>query len=116
MRNHLASASHVGVKSAVTASHTCNRFVASVSHVIDPSPTYAIHVGDPKPAIASHAEGIDYVEKPRWIGRNPKFHCKLCKGYHLTRLCPGLPKVRRLWSLSASSSDSESSEVSSQSI
>jgi hypothetical protein len=75
-----------------------------------------VMLGVKKPTTASHAGGIDSVEKPRWIGCKPKFPCNLCKGDHLTHLCPGLPEARRLWSLSASSSDSESSEVSSQSI
>jgi hypothetical protein len=66
-----------------------------------------------KLATSIHARGIDFVEKPRRIGRKPKFPCKLCKGDHLTHLCLGLPEVQRLWSLSTSSSDSE---VSSQSI
>jgi hypothetical protein len=113
---HPPSASHAGGKSPVTASHTGNRSVASASHVIDPSLTSASHVGDVQPTTASHAGGINSVEKPRWIGRKPKFPCKLCKGDHLTHLCPGIPEVQRLWSLSASSSDSESFEVSSQSI
>jgi hypothetical protein len=65
---------------------------------------------------ASHVGGINSVEKPRRIGRKPKFPCKICKGNHLTHLCHGIPEVQRLWSLSASSSDSESSWVSSQSI
>jgi hypothetical protein len=69
-----------------------------------------------QPTTASHAGGIDSIEKPRWIGRKPKFPCNLCKGDHLTHLCPGIPEVQRLWSLSTSSSDSESSEVSSQPI
>jgi hypothetical protein len=67
-----------------------------------------------KPSTASHARGIDSVEKPIWIGRKPKFPCNLCKGDHLTHLCPSILEVQRLWSLSAISSDSESSEVSSQ--
>jgi hypothetical protein len=113
---HPPSANHVGGKSPVTASHTSNRSVASASHVIDPSPTSASHVGDVQPSTASHVGGIDSIEKPRWIGRKPKFPCKLCKGDHLTHLCLGILEVQRLWSLSASSSDSESSKVSSQSI
>jgi hypothetical protein len=90
---HPASASHVGGKIPVTASHTGNRSVASVSHVIDPSPTSASHVGDVQPTTASHVGGIDSVEKPRWIGRKPKFPCNICKGDHLTHLCPGIPEV-----------------------
>jgi hypothetical protein len=69
-----------------------------------------------QPATASHVGGIEFVEKPRWIGHKPKFPCNICKGDHLTHLCPGIPEVQRLWSLSAISFDSESSQVSSQSI
>jgi hypothetical protein len=113
---HPPYASHDGGKSPVTASHTGNRSIASASHVIDPSLTSASHVGDVQPTTASHDGGINYVEKPRWIACKPKFPCKLCKGDHLTHLCPGITEVQRLWSLSTSSSDSESFEVSSHSI
>jgi hypothetical protein len=67
-------------------------------------------------ATASHAGDIYFFEKPRRIGRKPKFSCKLCKGDHFTHLCPGIPEVQILWSLSTSSSDSESVKVSSQYI
>jgi hypothetical protein len=87
-----------------------------VSHVINPSPTFENHVGDVQPNNSSHVGCIDSVEKPRRIGHKPKFPCKLCKGDHLTHLCSSLTEVRRLWSLSGSSYDSESSEVSSQPI
>jgi hypothetical protein len=69
-----------------------------------------------KPNSTSHVGGIDSIEKPRWIGHKPKFPCKLCKGDHLTHLCPDILEVKILWSLSTSSYDSESSEVSSESI
>jgi hypothetical protein len=88
----------------------------NASHMSDISPTYSSHVGDVQPGTSSDVGGIDYVEKPRWIGHNPKFPCNLCKGDHLTHLCPGLPKERRLWSLSTISYDSDSYEVSSQPI
>jgi hypothetical protein len=65
-----------------------------------------------KPTTASHAGGIDSVEKPRWIGCEPKFPCNLCKGDHFTHLCPDIPEVQRLWSLSGSSLDSKSSQFS----
>ena len=113
---HPPFASHARGKSPATASDTSNRYVASASHVIDPSLTSASHVGDVQPTTASHAGGIDSVEKPRQIGRKSKFPCNLCKGDHLTHLCPGILEVQRLWSLSARSSDFESFEVSSQSI
>jgi hypothetical protein len=113
---HPPSASHAGGKSPVPTNHTGNRLVASTSHVIEPSPTSTNHVGDVQPTTTSHAWGIDSVEKPRWIGHKPKFPCNLCKVDHLTHLFPGILEVQILWSLPASSSDSESSEVSSQSI
>jgi hypothetical protein len=114
--NHPTTASHAGGKSLVPSNHTGNRYVASASHVINPSPTSASHVRDVQPITAIHAGGIDSIEKTRWIGYKPKFPCKLCKGDHLTHLCPDIPEVQRLWSLSARFSDSESSKVSSQSI
>jgi hypothetical protein len=97
----------------VPASHIGSRSIASVRHVIDPSPTSESHVGDVQLATASHAGDIYFFEKPREIGCKPKFSCKLCKGDHFTHLCLGILEVQRLWSLSASSSDSESVEVSS---
>jgi hypothetical protein len=113
---HPPSASHAGGKRPVPSSHTGNRSVAFAIHAIDSSPTSASHVGDVKPTTASHAVGIHYVEKPIWIGCKPKFPCKICKGDHLTHLCPDIPEVQILWSLSARSFDYESSEVSSQPI
>jgi hypothetical protein len=89
--------------------------VSSVSHVIDQSPTSASHVGYVKPTItshaggrsivnaihtsdmktttASHAGGTDSIEKPTLIGNKPKFPCNICKGYHLTHICSGLPEA-----------------------
>jgi hypothetical protein len=103
---------HAGGKIPVPASHIGNRSVASASHVVDPSPTSSSHVGDVQPTTASRDGGIDSVEKPQWIGCQPKFPCNICKGDHLTHLCPGIPEVQRLWSLSTRSFDSESSQVS----
>jgi len=85
-------------------------------HVIDQSPTSASHVGDVQPTTARHAGGIDSIQKPIWIGHNPMFPYNLFKGDHLTHLYLGLPKARRLWSLSTRYCDSESSEVYSQPI
>jgi hypothetical protein len=113
---HPTSVSHAGGKSPVTASHTSNRSLAYVSHVINQSPASAIHVGYVQPTTASHVVGIDYVEKPRWIGCKPKFPCKIFKVYHLTHLCPSIPEVQILWSMSSSPFDFESSEVPSQYI
>jgi hypothetical protein len=111
---HPPSSSHARGKSPVTSSHTGNRSAASASHVIDPSLTSASHVGYVKPTTIIHVVGINFVEKPRRLGCKPKFPCKLCKGDHLTHLCPGITEVQRLCSLSKSSSDSDSFEVSSQ--
>jgi hypothetical protein len=86
-------ASHVEEKSLVTASHTSNISVASVSHVIDPSPTSASHVGDMQPTTANHVGGIGSIDKPKWIGCNPKFPCKLCKGDHHIHLCPDILEI-----------------------
>jgi hypothetical protein len=100
-------------ESPVTAIHTSNRSIASTSNVINSSSTSASHVGDVKLATAIHVGGIYSIEKPKRIRCKPKFLCKLCKGDHLTHLCPDIPEVHRLWSLFARSYDSESSEVSS---
>ena len=67
-----------------------------------------------KPAIAGqargtslativHASGSNTIENPNKIGCKPKFPCKLCKGYHLTYLCPVLSDARRVWSQSQGS-------------
>jgi hypothetical protein len=82
---------HVGGTSLVLASHTRIQQPTSASHVGELSITSMSHVEDKQPDTAGHVGGIDFVEKPRWIGCNPKFPCKLCKRHHLTHLCPGLP-------------------------
>jgi hypothetical protein len=64
------------------------------------------------PATASHVGGIDMIEKPRRIGHKPKFLCRLCKGDHLTHLCPAIAVVQEARSLSSGPSGSESSLVS----
>jgi hypothetical protein len=69
-----------------------------------------------QPTTASHAGGIDSVEKPGWIGCKPNFPCNICKGDHLNHPFLGIPEVQILWPLSATSSDSESYEVSSKYI
>jgi hypothetical protein len=52
------------------------------------------------------------IENPRHIIHKPKFLCRLCKGYHLTRLCPATVVVQEAWSLPRGPSGSESSLVS----
>jgi hypothetical protein len=85
------STSHVGDRSITPASHIEDQHPASASYAGGKHPPSASHVGYVQLATTSHVGGIDYVDKPRWIGRKPKFPCKLCKGDHLTHLFPGLP-------------------------
>jgi hypothetical protein len=82
-----AATSHAGGMSLVNDSHFGQMSPRSASHVGDMSTTSASHVEDNPPATASHAGGIDIVEKPRCIGCQPEFHCKICKRDHLTHLC-----------------------------
>jgi hypothetical protein len=46
----------------------------------------------------------------------PKFPCKICKGYHLTHMCPTIPEVQRVWSLYQGSFSLEPPLVSQQPI
>jgi hypothetical protein len=80
------------------------------------STTSASHDEDKQPTTSIHAGGIDFVEKPRQIGCNPKFPCNICKGGHLTHLCLRILETRRLWSMSAIFFDFESYSISPQSI
>jgi hypothetical protein len=53
------------------------------------------------------------IEKPRrCIRHKPKFLCRICKGDHLTHLCPATVVVQEEWSLPGGPSGSESSLVS----
>jgi hypothetical protein len=74
------------------------------------------HVEGKQPSTASHAGGIGSIEKPRWIGHKTKFPCKIYKGDCHTHLFPRFIESQRFWSMFVSSSNSESSEVPSQSI
>ena len=38
------------------------------------------------------------IDKPSNVPRKVKFPCMLCKGDHLLRDCPGIPKVLEAWS------------------
>jgi hypothetical protein len=109
-------ASHVEDQHPAYASHAGGISLINASHTSDMSTTYAIYVGEKQPTTSIHARGIDSIEKPRRIGCMINFSCNLCKGDHLTHLFPGLLEVCIFWSLSARSSDYESSKVSSQHI
>jgi hypothetical protein len=95
-KNH---SSHIGGTTLVTASHTAHTSPTSANHVGDSSPNSASHVGDMlltfgnhdgsmSPAIANHVGGIHTIKKHKRIIHKPKFLCKICKGDHLTHLCP----------------------------
>jgi hypothetical protein len=101
--------SHDGGTSLVILSHTADTSPTSASHVGDSSPTSTSHVGDfllafasharrMSQATASHAGGIHTIENTRHIRHNSKFLYRLCKGYHLTCLCPTTTMVQEVWS------------------
>ena len=88
---------------------------ATASHTSKESPTSASHVQDPLQTTASHVGGMEVDKKPGRRSFKPKFPCKICKGDHLTHLCPGIPEVQRIWSEFESSSTPTSDMVPRQS-
>jgi hypothetical protein len=113
--NQPTTAIHVRGTTLVTASHTRQTSPTSASHVGDQLLAFASHVGRRSPATASHVGAIDMIEKPICIVSNPKFLCRLCKGDHLTCLCPAIAVVQEAGSLSGGPSSSGLSFVSQQS-
>jgi hypothetical protein len=65
-----------------------------MSHVGGTCLDNASHTSDIQPTTTSHVAGINYVEKPTWIGGKPNFPFNICKGDHLTHLFPGLAEER----------------------
>jgi hypothetical protein len=59
-------------------------------------PTTVKHVGK-QPVTVNRARSVDDV-KITQTTRKPKYPCRLCKGSHLLKDCPGLPKVIEAWS------------------
>jgi hypothetical protein len=59
-------------------------------------PTTVKHVGK-QPVTVNRAGSVDDV-KITQTPRKPKYPCRLCKGSHLLKDCPGLPKVIEVWS------------------
>jgi hypothetical protein len=59
-------------------------------------PTTVKHVGK-QPVIVNCVGSVDDV-KITQTTRKPKYPCRLCKGSHLLKDCPGLPKVIEVWS------------------
>jgi hypothetical protein len=61
-------------------------------------PTTAGHVGSDQPTIVHHVGSVDNVDKSTKTHRKPKFPCRICKGDHLLKDFPGIPKVVEVWS------------------
>jgi hypothetical protein len=59
-------------------------------------PTTVKHVGK-QPVTVTRAGSVDDV-KITQTTRKPKYPCRLCKGSHLLKDCPGLSKVIEVWS------------------
>jgi hypothetical protein len=59
-------------------------------------PTTAKHVGK-QPVTINHTGSVDDV-KITQTTRKPKYPCRICKGSHLLKDCPGLSKVIEAWS------------------
>jgi hypothetical protein len=59
-------------------------------------PTTVKHVGK-QPVTVIHVGSVDDV-KITQTTRKPKYPCRLCKGSHLLKECPGLSKVIEAWS------------------
>jgi hypothetical protein len=59
-------------------------------------PTTVKHVGK-QPVVVNRAGSVDDV-KITQTPRKPKYPCRLCKGSHLLKDFPGLPKVIEAWS------------------
>jgi hypothetical protein len=59
-------------------------------------PTTVKHVGK-QPVTVTHAGSVDDV-KITQTTRKPKYPCRLCKGIHLLKDCPGLPNIIEAWS------------------
>jgi hypothetical protein len=61
-------------------------------------PTTAGHVGSNQPVTINQAGSIDDGDKPTKTTRKPKFPYRICKGDHLLKYFPGIPKVLEVWS------------------
>ena len=51
-----------------------------------------------KATCAATAPSTSQVETPSAPLRKVKFPCKLCKGDHILRYCPGIPRILDVWS------------------
>jgi hypothetical protein len=61
-------------------------------------PPTTLDVGSKQPATVNSTRSVDEVNRIKMKNMKPKFPCSLCKGGHLLRDCPGLPKVLEMWS------------------
>jgi hypothetical protein len=71
-------------------------------------PTTVKHVGK-QPVTVNRAGSVDDV-KITQTPRKPKYPCRLCKGSHLLKDCPGLSKVIEAWSTHSHQPMSSASE------
>jgi hypothetical protein len=92
--SHPNVASNAGGTTLITTSHINITSLTSVHHVGDESSTSAYHVESMSPAIVNTIGGI---ENPRHLICKPKFLCRTCEVYHLTRLCPTIVKIPEAW-------------------
>jgi hypothetical protein len=61
-------------------------------------------VGSKKPAIVNSTGSVEEINKIKRKNPKPKFPCRLCKGDHFLRDCPGLTQVLEMWSSTSSTS------------
>jgi hypothetical protein len=71
-------------------------------------PTTVKHVGK-QPVTVNHAGSVDDVRITQ-TRHKPKYPCRICKGIHLLKDCPGLSKVIEVWSTHPSQPMSLASE------
>jgi hypothetical protein len=57
--------------------------------------------GRNQPVTFNQDGNIDEVHKPIKTTQKPKFPCRICKGDHLLKDFPGIPKVLDMWSMSS---------------
>jgi hypothetical protein len=81
-------ANRVGDLQPITSSHAGGMNLVLIIDTRVQQPTYAIHVGDfsttskshvedKKTTTSSHVGGIDFIEKTRKIGHDPKLPCNI---------------------------------------
>ena len=75
--------------------------LASTNEVGAKQPSASSNEAGGKQSVTSSQTSGNHTTKiPKKIGHKYWFSCQLCKGDHRTHLCPGIPKVWRVWSQS----------------